>query len=109
MGFGPKLQSWMLYCIRMVKLLVLINDWLLGFFRSSRSLCQGDSLPPLLFIMVYEVLRKMIKKVEGDLISRFLVDDGNCRISHLQFTDDTMIFYDADEIQIGYLRCILWF
>lgn len=40
-------------------------------------------------------------------ISGFFVGDGSVLVSHLQFADDTMIFYEVDVRQIGYLRCIL--
>lgn len=102
MGFGAKWRSWIFYCIRTVKFSILINGWSVGFFRTSKGLRQGDPLSLLLFIMVSEVLSKMIK-VERDFISGFLVGKGDCTISHLQFADDTMIFCDADENQVGYL------
>lgn len=73
----------MFLCIRSVKISVLINGWPAGFFRTSRGLRQGDPLSPLLFIMVSEVLSKMIKKAEGVLISGFFMGDGSCNISHL--------------------------
>lgn len=57
--------------------------------------------------MVSEVLNKMITRVERGYIPGFLIGTEGCRISHLQFADDTMIFCDADARQLGYLRCIL--
>lgn len=57
--------------------------------------------------MVIEFLSKMIRRVGGMCIPGFSIGRGGCRISHLQFADDTMIFCDADELQLGYLRCIL--
>lgn len=64
-------------------------------------------MSPFLFIIVAEVLRKMIKKGEMGYISSFDMGDGGTSVSLLQFVDDTMIFYDVDICQIGYLRCIL--
>lgn len=49
----------------------------------------------------------MLQRVEENFIPRFLIGNGECRVSHLQFADDTMIFCDADVMQLGYLRCIL--
>lgn len=49
----------------------------------------------------------MTRRVEEVFILRFLVGNGECRVSHLQFADDTMIFYDADMNYLGYSRCIL--
>lgn len=57
--------------------------------------------------MVSEVLSKMIRRVEGEHITGFMIDSDSFRISHLQFADDTMIFCDAEERQLGFLRYIL--
>lgn len=57
--------------------------------------------------MVFKVLSKMIKKAEVDYISFFLVEDGKSRISHRQFSVDTMTFYDVDVHHMGFLRRIL--
>lgn len=86
---------------------ISVNGSLVGFLRSSRGLSQGDPLSPFLFIIVFEVLSKMLRRAEQSFMSGFLVGNDECRISHLQFVDDTMIFCDADVCQLGYLRCIL--
>lgn len=76
------------------------------FFNGSRGLRQGDPLSPFLFIRVSKVLSRMISKAEMRFISEFNVGSGEVFVSHLQFADDTMIFYDADVRQSGYLRYI---
>lgn len=68
---------------------------------------QGDPLSPLLFILVTEVLSKMIKKNRIGLYLGFYSGKEGVTVSHLQFADDTMIFCNAYICQIGYLRCIL--
>lgn len=107
MGFGIKWRSRIFFCVRTVNYSILVNGSLAGFFKSLRGLRQGDPLLPFLFIMVSEILSNMLRKAEADFISGFLIENGRCRVSHLQFADDTMIFCDADIGQIGYLRCIL--
>lgn len=57
--------------------------------------------------MVSEVLSKMIRRVENEYLLGFVVRRGGVRVSHLQFADDTMIFWEANEMQLGYLRCNL--
>lgn len=57
--------------------------------------------------MVSKVLSKMIWKAQVGYISSFSVGFGGCRVSHLQFVDDTMIFCNVDVRQLGFFRCIL--
>lgn len=63
----------------------MINGSPTSFFRSSRDLRYGDPLSPHLFIMVNELLGKMILKAE--------VGSRIVSISHMQLADDTMIFF----------------
>ena len=65
-----------------------------------RYLRQGDLLSPLLFLVMMEVLSRMLKRVEGaGLIRGFKAvgrqGEGEC-VSHLLFADDTILFCDAE-------------
>ena len=81
-----------------------------GFFGSSRGIRQGDSLSPLLFAIVMEVLSKMMNKaVESGLLSGFQVgsrDTHSVHVSHLLFADDTLIFSNANLEHIFNLRLL---
>lgn len=68
----------------------MVHGSTVGFFRSSRGLRQGDPLSPYLFIMVSDMLSKMISNEERDYISGFKVGSGTVFISHLQFVNDTI-------------------
>lgn len=81
MDFGVKWRCWMFYCIRSVNYLVLVNGCPVGYFRSSRGLRQGDPLSPLLFIMVTEVLSKMIRRAAVEYIPGFVIGSGSCSVS----------------------------
>ena len=69
MGFGEKWGRWMKACITTVRFSVLINGSPAGFFGSSRGFRQGDHLSPLLFLLVMEVLSRLLRRTEeGDFL-----------------------------------------
>jgi hypothetical protein len=76
----------------------MVNGSLIGFFNSSRGIRQGDLLSPLLFLLVMEILSKMLQRAMNmGLILGFRVSGTHGRIldiSHLS-TDDTIVFCDA--------------
>ena len=75
--------------------LVLVNGSPKGFFGSSRGLRQGDPLSPPLFLLIMEVLSRLLKKTEEcNLNCGFPVGVVNfvgvC-IFHLLFANDTIL------------------
>jgi hypothetical protein len=109
-GFGPKWRKWILACISTARFSILIDGSPHGFFDSSRGLHQGDPLSLLLFVLVMDASSRMLSRaMEGGFLSSFRVDNLNnsLEISHLLFTDDTLIMCDADVDQIHNLDHIL--
>lgn len=88
--------------------LVLVNGSPKGFFKRSRGLKQGDPLSPFLFIMVAELLvRMMAKAVFVGFFEGFSFPRGGSSVSFLQFVDDSLFMLKADVDGFRNLRCIL--
>lgn len=75
MEFGERWRRWIKSCITTMSFALMVNGGLSSFFKASRGL-RGDPLSPLLFIVVMEVLNKIVirdrelelfksRKVEG--------------------------------------------
>ena len=91
--------------------LLLVSLVTLKVFGNSKGLRQGDHLSPLLFILIMEVLSRILKKTEeGGFIQGFHVGPINStgiRISYLLFANDTILFCDASREQILSIRLVL--
>ena len=89
----------------------IVNGSPTGFFDSSRGLRQGDPLSPLLILLIMEVLNWMLRKTEeGGFIKGFQAGttaDNRVCVSHLLHADDTILFYDANLVQLLYIRMVL--
>ena len=107
-GFSVTWRRWILFCISTLRFFILINRGPSGFFASSRRVCQGDPLSPLLFVIMIEGLsRQMDKATQGGLFSGFSVGNSgqtSLLVSHLLFANDTLIFCDAVPKQITHLQ-----
>lgn len=72
---------------------------------------QGDPLSPLFFVLVAEALLVMLDKaVRRRLFSGFHVGNPSIDANHLQFVDDTILFYGANIEELVSLKATLrWF
>lgn len=110
-GFGKKWLNWVKFCISTVRLSVLINGNPAGFFQTHRGIRQGDPLSPFLFLITMEGLNNMIKTANsrGWLRGFDVAREGaeSLEVTHLQYAYNNLIFCDAEEKQLKYLRVIL--
>lgn len=93
MGFHATWVNWVMQCISNVKFTIMVNGKARVQVRPKRGLRQGDPLSPYLFVLVKDVLSKMISKAcEEKQLSgaRF---NRNCpTLSHSFFADDALLF-----------------
>ena len=70
-----KVDSAIRECVSSAWVSIMINDTPKGFFSAERVLRQGDPLSAFLFLVVGEVLGRMLKAaVDAGLFTRFKVE-----------------------------------
>ena len=87
---------------------IKVNDDIGHYFQMKKGPRQGDSVSPMLFNIVADMLAVMIEraKVDGQIdgVVSHLVDGG---LSILQYADDTILFMDHDLEKARNLKLIL--
>ena len=81
-GFGPHLMKWVGLLYTEIKSVVLVNGYFTDIFEVSRSVRQGCSLSPLLYVFCIEPFACKIRKdshIKGFKIPSSIEE---CRISH---------------------------
>lgn len=72
-----------------------------SFLHSTRGLKQGDPLSPALFIIVAEVLSRMLHFLhQNQLYHGFQMQTRGPQINHLCFADDVIIFTSGDRTSL---------
>ncbi|XP_052107613.1 uncharacterized protein LOC127740579 [Arachis duranensis] len=77
----------------------------------EKGLRHGDPLSPLLFVLVVDVLHRMLgEDVRNGRIAPLLVERDHIELSHLQFADDTILFFPLEiETIVNYKRLLRCF
>ena len=107
MGFGCKWRHWIQKCVSSAKVSVVFNGTPLQPIKMQRGLRQGDPLSPFLFVIIAEVLNKMMQKAaETGLIRGLIIGSDKVQLTHLQFADDTLVFCEAEEKIVKTVKAI---
>lgn len=107
-GFDRKWIQWVMECVRTVSFAIVINGEPGDFFLPQRGLRQGCPLSPYLFILCVEGFHYLIQKdVDRGDIKRIKIGKECPSISHLFFTDDSVVFGEATVKNCNALNGIL--
>ncbi|KAG7548016.1 Reverse transcriptase domain [Arabidopsis suecica] len=95
LGFPDLFINWIYVCISTAYFSVVVNGELEGFFASHRGVRQGCSLSPYIFVMVQNVLSRLLNKAaQTGRIGRHPRCD-QVPVTHLSFADDILVFTDG--------------
>jgi hypothetical protein len=107
-GFDQKWCDLITNFVQGVSVGVRVNDDIGHYFQTRKGLRQGDSLSPLLFNIVADMLAILIARAKedgqvGGLIPH-LVEGG---VSILQYADDAILFMEHDVQKAVNMKLIL--
>lgn len=107
LGFHSSWRSLMMQCISSITYAIHINGKPSSHITPTKGLHQGDPLSPYLFLLCAEGLSTLIKKATADgLLEGISVSKGGPCLSHLFFTDDSLIFAKPQLMSAkSYRRC----
>jgi hypothetical protein len=94
-GFVAKWRSWVSLILGSGKTAVMLNGVPGRWITCKRGLRQGDPISPYLFIIVADVLQRLIQRASADGSLLHPIDSSlPCPV--LQYADDTLILIKGD-------------
>ena len=108
MGFNGRWIHLFMGCVKTILYSVLMNGEPCGMIQPTHGIRQGDPLSPFLFLLCTERLNGLIKRAKnnGD-IHRFYLCKRGPKLTHLLFTDDSLLFCRAIMEECGKVLEIL--
>ncbi|KAM1174400.1 hypothetical protein ACFX19_027537 [Malus domestica] len=96
LGFASMFCNRVKECISTVSFSILINGSPTGYIQPTRGLRQGDPLSPFLFLICAEGFSNLIRKgMERGALHGYKITPNGTPITHLFFTDDSVLFGNA--------------
>ncbi|GKD24025.1 RNA-directed DNA polymerase, eukaryota, reverse transcriptase zinc-binding domain protein, partial [Tanacetum coccineum] len=93
MEFGVKWINSMSSCLSSSSISVMINGSPSKEFKMQHGLCQGDSLSPLLFLLVAEALQiSILEACNKGVFKGVSLTESGMNVSLLQYADDALFF-----------------
>ena len=108
LGFSTWWIKPFLVCVSKVKYTVLVNGYPCGHITPTTGIRQGNPISPYLFLICAEALSSMLTRANnnGLLMGVTTSKKGPC-VSHLFFTDDSLLFCKISYLQWSNLSHIL--
>jgi hypothetical protein len=107
-GFSPMLVHRLMQLVQGGQTAINVNGEIGPFFRNARGVRQGDPLSPILFDFLVDALAAILSRVcmAGHIrgVVSHLIPGG---VSHLQYTDDTLIMIEPSDEGIANLKLLL--
>lgn len=95
-------------CVTTVRFQIFANGEKQATVNPSQGLRQGDPLSPYLFLLVIDVLSRLVsKEVVEHRIYGIKIKPTCPTLSHLFFADDAILFLNANKEECGHILRIL--
>nr|CCA66020.1 hypothetical protein [Beta vulgaris subsp. vulgaris] len=108
MGFPSFYRQWIMQCVTTVSYSIIVNGEPTTRFKPSCGLRQGDPLSSYLFILIMDVLsRLLIDGVSAGSFQGIKLSRSSPVLSHLFFADDSLIFFKATPTACAGVKDIL--
>jgi len=109
LNFPTRWRKWMSECVGTATTSILVNGSPTDEFPLERGLRQGDPLSSFLFLLDAEGFNMLMQSVvEAGLFNGYRLGHENALgLSHLQFTDDTLIIGEKSWLNVRSMRVVL--
>lgn len=100
MGYPDLFVTWIMRCVDTAAVSVSVNGELEGFFSSSRGIRQGCSLSLYLFVIVSDVLSRLLNSAVLNGQIGYHPLSMSIKLTHLSFADDIMVFTNGSPFSL---------